>query len=171
MGAGIDGSPLFITGQVTDTSGRPLSGVTLDVWQADSGGYYETQLPGVDEARLRAKYQTRDDGTYCVRTIAPLGYAIPMDGPVGDLIGKTDISYSRPAHVHFLIEYPGYERLITHLFRKNTDFLDSDVIFGVKDQLIVQFAERPAGPAPAGIQMDRPYLRADYDFVLQPVPR
>ncbi len=171
MGAGIDGSPLFITGQVTDTSGRPLSGVTLDVWQADSGGYYETQLSGVDEARLRAKYQTRDDGTYCVRTIAPLGYAIPMDGPVGDLIGKTDISYFRPAHVHFLIEHPGYERLITHLFRKNTDFPDSDVIFGVKDQLIVRFAERPAGPAPAGIQMGRPYLRADYDFVLQPVPR
>ena len=34
------------------------------------------------EARLRALYRTRTDGTYCVRTIAPRGYAIPMDGPV-----------------------------------------------------------------------------------------
>lgn len=171
MGAGIEGTPLFITGKVTDTAGRPLPGVVLDVWQADANGYYEAQLAGADEARLRAKYATRDDGSYCVRTIAPLGYAIPMDGPIGDLIRRTDISYFRPAHVHFLIDHPGYERLVTHLFRKGTEFLDSDVVFGVKDQLIVEFSEHPAGMTPAGARLDQPYLRADYDFVLQPEPR
>ena len=171
LAAGIDGTPLFITGKVTDTAGRPLPGVLLDVWQADADGNYEAQLADIDEARLRAKYQTREDGTYCVRTIAPRGYAIPMDGPVGALIGKTDISYFRPAHVHFLIDHPGYEKLVTHLFRQGTEFLDSDVVFGVKDQLIVPFTEHPAGTAPAGTEMDRPYLRADYDFVLQPEAR
>ena len=58
----------------------------LDVWQADTEGAYESQVPDVDEARLRAKYTTREDGSYCVRTIAPKGYTIPMDGPVGELI-------------------------------------------------------------------------------------
>jgi hydroxyquinol 1,2-dioxygenase len=171
MGAGLGGTPLFITGKVIDTEGRPLPGVILDVWQADATGFYETQVVGVDEARLRAKYQTREDGTYCVRTIAPRGYAIPMDGPVGSLIKETDISYFRPAHVHFLVEHPGYARLVTHLFREGTEFLDSDVVFGVKDQLVVPFTEHAAGPAPAGARVDRPYLRADYDFVLQPEPR
>ena len=38
-----------------------------------------------------------------MRTIAPKGYSIPMDGPVGDLIRLTDISHFRPAHVHFLL--------------------------------------------------------------------
>ncbi|WP_198597960.1 efflux RND transporter permease subunit [Blastococcus atacamensis] len=94
-----------------------MPNAVLDVWQADTEGAYESQIPDIDEARLRAKYTTREDGTYCVRTIAPLGYAIPMDGPVGDLISRTGISHFRPAHVHFLIDVPGYEPLITHLFQ------------------------------------------------------
>lgn len=167
MSEGLPGTPLFITGTVRDTEGKPVSGAVLDVWQADADGNYESQIPEIDEARLRAKYRARDDGSYCVRTIAPRGYAVPMDGPVGDLLKKTDISHFRPAHVHFLLEEPGYRRLITHLFRAGADYLDSDVVFGTKDALIVPFEEKPAGPAPDGGTMDRDYLHAEYDFVLQ----
>ena len=122
----------------------------LDVWQADNEGAYESQLPDVDEARLRAKYTTREDGSYCVRTIAPLGYTIPMDGPVGDLIAQTEISHFRPAHVHFLINVPGYEPLITHLFQEGAEYLDSDVVFGTKQELVVRFEEREPGATPDG---------------------
>ncbi|WP_405959608.1 catechol 1,2-dioxygenase [Streptomyces sp. NBC_00024] len=145
-----------------------LPDVVLDVWQADADSAYEAQLPEIDEARLRALYRTRADGTYCVRTIAPRGYAIPMDGPVGDLISRTDISHYRPAHVHFLIDHPGHEKLITHLFREGSAFLDTDVVFGTKDELIVRFTEEPAGSSPDGGTIDEPYLRAEFDFVLQP---
>jgi hydroxyquinol 1,2-dioxygenase len=170
MSDGLPGTPLVLTGRVLDLDGNPLPDVVLDVWQADADGNYEAQLPQVDEARLRAKYQTRADGTYCVRTIAPRGYAIPMDGPVGELISRTAISYFRPAHIHFLIDHPGYEKLTTHLFRQNTDFLDSDVVFGTKDQLVVPFTERPAGDLPGGGTINEPHLHAEYDFVLQPRP-
>lgn len=171
MSEGIPGQPLFITGRVTDTDGNPVPGAVLDVWQADAEGYYESQLPEVDEARLRAKYQTREDGTYCVRTIAPLGYSIPMDGPVGDLLKQTDISHYRPAHVHFLIDETGYERLITHLFQEGAQYLDNDVVFGTKDGLVVPFVRHEAGPTPDGGHLDQPYLQATYDFVLQPAQR
>ena len=116
MSDGVAGTPLFVHGTVRDLSGAPVAGALLDVWQADGDGMYEAQLE-VDEARLRAKYSSREDGSYCVRTVAPLGYAIPMDGPVGELVGATEISHFRPAHVHFLIDVPGYEPLITHLFQ------------------------------------------------------
>ncbi|MFG2301216.1 dioxygenase [Actinacidiphila glaucinigra] len=168
MSDGIPGTPLFVTGKVTDLEGKPVPGAVLDVWQADADGAYEAQLPEIDEARLRAKYRAREDGTYCVRTIAPRGYAIPMDGPVGDLISTTDISHFRPAHVHFLIHEPGYEKLITHLFQEDSEYLDSDVVFGTKEALVVRFTERPAGPAPDGTTLDVPYLLAEFDFVLQP---
>ncbi len=168
MAAGIPGRPLFVTGRVADTAGEPVPGAVLDVWQADGDGAYESQLPQVDEARLRARYRAREDGTYCVRTIAPFGYSIPMDGPVGDLIGRTAISHFRPAHVHFLIEEPGHERLITHLFEAGGKYLDGDVVFGVKDRLVVPFTEHEPGPAPDGGRIDEPYLHAEYDFVLQP---
>lgn len=166
MADGIDGTTLFLTGTVTDGDGKPVPGAVLDVWQADADGNYEAQIADVDEARLRAKYKARDDGSYCVRTIAPRGYSIPMDGPVGELIRTTDISHFRPAHVHVLIDEPGYRKLITHLFQEGAEFLDSDVVFGTKDALVVQFEERPAGPAPDGGTLDRPYLHATYDFVL-----
>jgi len=166
MSDGVAGTPLFIHGTVRDLSGAPVGGALLDVWQADGDGMYEAQLE-VDEARLRAKYSSREDGSYCVRTVAPLGYAIPMDGPVGELVGATQISHFRPAHVHFLIDVPGYEPLITHLFQEGAEYLDSDVVFGTKEELVVAFEQREAGPTPDGGAIDGPWLSAEYDFVLQ----
>lgn len=165
MAQGIEGTPLYVTGRVLDTGGEPVPGAILDVWQADAQGAYEAQLE-VDEARLRAKYRAREDGTYCLRTIAPLGYTIPLDGPVGELFDRTDISPYRPAHIHFLIEEPGYARLITHLFQEGADYLATDVVFGTKDDLVVAFNEHPAGPSPDGGECAEPFLHAEYDFVL-----
>lgn len=167
MSDGLPGTPLYVSGTVRDLAGSPVGGAVLDVWQADADGAYEAQLE-VDEARLRARYTTRSDGSYCVRTIAPLGYAIPMDGPVGELISRTDISHFRPAHVHFLLAVPGYAPLITHLFQEGAPYLDSDVVFGTKAELVVAFTEREPGPTPDGGSSQVPWLEAHYDFVLQP---
>ncbi len=167
MSQGLPGTPLFISGTVTDLDGTPVPGAVLDLWQADNEGLYESQHADVDEARLRAKYTTGEDGGYCVRTVAPLGYTIPMDGPVGELISQTEISHFRPAHVHFLLNVPGYEPLITHLFEEGADYLDSDVVFGTKAELVVPFEAREPGPTPDGGTTDRPWAEARYDFVLQ----
>ena len=167
MSQGLPGTPLYLHGTVRDLAGEPVAGAVLDVWQADNEGLYESQHADVDEARLRAKYTTRADGGYCVRTVAPLGYTIPMDGPVGELIERTTISHFRPAHVHFLLAVPGFEPLITHLFQEGAQYLDSDVVFGTKAELVVRFEEREPGPTPDGGTLDRPWLEASYDFVLQ----
>ncbi len=167
MSDGVPGIPLYLSGIVRSLDGEPVAGAVLDVWQADADGNYESQL-AVDEARLRAKYTTREDGSYCLRTIAPKGYSIPMDGPVGDLIRLTDISHFRPAHVHFLLAVDGYEPLITHLFQAGAQYLDSDVVFGTKQELVVPFELREPGPTPDGGTSDGPWVQARYDFVLQP---
>jgi len=169
MSDGVPGTPLVLHGTVRDLAGNPVGGAVLDVWQADTEGAYESQVPDIDEARLRAKYTTREDGSYCIRTIAPKGYTIPMDGPVGALIGQTEISHFRPAHVHFLINVLGYEPLITHLFQEGAEYLDSDVVFGTKQELVVAFEPRDPGPTPDGGSIDKPWLDASYDFVLQPL--
>ena len=170
MAAGIDGTALFVHGTVAGTDGQPIVGAQLDVWQADADGAYEVQLGG-DEPRLRGIYTSRDDGSYCLRTISPRGYSIPMDGPVGDLIGRTGISEFRPAHVHFKIDAPGYESVTTHLFQRGSDYLDSDVVFGTRPGLVVEFVEHEAGDAVGGATIDRPWLEARYDFVLQAAKR
>jgi hydroxyquinol 1,2-dioxygenase len=167
MSDGVPGTPLYVHGVVRDLEGDPVAGGVLDVWQADTEGAYESQLPDIDEARLRGKYTTREDGSYCLRTIAPKGYTIPMDGPVGELISQTEISHFRPAHVHFLINVPGYEPLITHLFQEGAEYLDSDVVFGTKQELVVRFEDRDPGPTPDGGTSETPWVEARYDFVLQ----
>jgi hydroxyquinol 1,2-dioxygenase len=169
MSDGVPGTPLYVSGTVRDLDGKAVAGAVLDVWQADTEGAYESQLPDIDEARLRGKYTTRDDGSWCVRTIAPKGYTIPMDGPVGDLVRRTDISHFRPAHVHFLINVPGYEPLITHLFQEGAEYLDSDVVFGTKIELVVPFERREPGETPDGGTSAEPWLEARYEFVLQPL--
>ena len=173
MSDGLDGVPLFVHGTVRDLAGAPVPGAALDVWQADAEGLYESQHlefqhAEVDETRLRGIYRTGDDGSYCVRTVAPRGYSIPMDGPVGALIGGTDISHFRPAHIHFLLDVPGFEPLVTHLFQQGAEYLDSDVVFGTKEELVVGFQRRDPGPTPDGGRLDVPWLEARYDFVLQP---
>ncbi|MDX8049834.1 dioxygenase [Lentzea sp. BCCO 10_0798] len=167
MSDDVDGTPLYLTGSVRSLDGSPVPGAVLDVWQADAEGAYEAQLE-VDEARLRGKYRAEADGTYCVRTITPKGYAIPMDGPVGALIGQTAISHFRPAHVHFLLTAEGYEPLITHLFEEGAEYLDSDVVFGTKQELVVRFQPREPGPTPDGGTSEVPWVLAEFDFVLQP---
>ncbi len=74
----------------------------------------------------------------------------------------------KPAHVHFLLAVPGYEPLITHLFQEGAEYLDTDVVFGTKQELVVRFERHRPGPTPDGGTIDEPWFEARYDFVLQP---
>ncbi len=162
---GLAGETCFLVGSVCDMDGKPVAGAKLDIWQADADGLYESQL-GSEESVLRAIFHTGADGKYLIQTIAPPGYSIPMDGTVGDLLRETDISHFRPAHIHFFITAPGYETLITHLFKKGAKFIDSDVVFGVKDKLIVEFEKHAPGKTPTGEISSQPFVVVNYDFVL-----
>jgi hydroxyquinol 1,2-dioxygenase len=166
MTEGAPGVPLFVVGSVHSTDGKPIAGCVLDMWQTDGDGYYEAQLE-VDQPWMRAIYRTGADGSFCVRTVAPVGYTIPMDGTVGELMNRTTISYMRPAHIHFHLRAPGYHEVITHLFEKGHQYIDTDVVFGVKEPLIVAFKAQPPGRAPNGDQIDTPWFLVEYAFRLQ----
>jgi hydroxyquinol 1,2-dioxygenase len=91
-----------------------------------------------------------------------------MDGTIGELMNRTNISHMRPAHIHFAVSAPGYHSLVTHLFQKGDEFIETDVVYGVKEPLIVEFQKRPAGgTAPNGEKVDRPFYVVNYDFVLE----
>ncbi len=166
MAAGAPGEPCFVSGTVRGVSGEPVAGAVLDVWQTDGEGLYEAQRD-VEGAWMRAVYRTGGDGRYAIRTVAPIGYTIPMDGTVGELMERTNISHMRPAHIHFEVRAPGYKSVTTHLFRRGDQYIETDVVFGVKEPLIVDFQERPGGEAPNGEPLETPFKEVRYDFVLQ----
>ena len=173
MAEGAPGIPCFVSGKVRDLDGRPVAGALLDLWQTDGDGLYEVQRDMADakrdvkEAWMRGIYRTQADGSYLIRTVAPIGYTIPMDGTVGELMRHTSISHMRPAHIHFCIEAPGYHRLVTHLFQRGDRYIETDVVYGVKEPLIVDFKKKPAGQAPNGESVKQPFYEVNYDFVLQ----
>ncbi len=160
------GLPCFVTGTVRDLDGKPVAGASLDVWQTDGEGLYEAQRD-VDEPWLRGIFHTKADGSFVIRTVVPISYTIPMDGTVGELVERTNISHYRPAHIHFVVEAPGYHRIVTHLFRRGDRYLDTDVVYGVKEPLIVDFKQMPGGKAPNGETLESPFYLVNYDFVLQ----
>ena len=166
MAKNAPGVPCFVAGVVRDLDGKPVEGATLDVWQTDGEGLYEAQRD-VDGPWVRGIFRTQADGSFLIRTVAPVGYTIPMDGTVGELMQRTKISHYRPAHIHFVVEAPGYHRIVTHLFQRGDRYLDTDVVYGVKAPLIVDFQQVPGGKAPSGETLSSPFYLVRYDFVLQ----
>lgn len=134
------GEPTILRGVVTDSEGHPIAGATIDVWQNAATGFYAVQQPGVQPpTNLRGRFLTDEQGRYEVRCVRPVPYPIPDDGPVGQLLSDTGRHQWRAAHIHIKASAEGFEPLTSHIFDRDSDYLDSDTVFGVKESLIRDF--------------------------------
>lgn len=166
---GARGEPCYVRGSVVGHDGRPVPNAELQVWQADEAGNYDVQYED-DALRARATLHADEQGCFHFKSIRAEAYPIPHDGPVGRMLEHLGRHPWRPAHLHFMITAPGYERLITHVFRNGDQYLDSDAVFGVRSSLIADWVEHPAGPTPDGLRSEVPFYTMDFQFVLNPVP-
>jgi hydroxyquinol 1,2-dioxygenase len=131
------GEPLTVHGQVRDQDGRPVPGARLDVWQTASNGLYDVQDPNQPEMNLRGVFTADDLGAYEFRTVRPVAYPIPDDGPVGEMLRATARHNWRPAHIHFVVTAPGHKPVITHVFDSASRYLEDDAVFGVRPSLVL----------------------------------
>lgn len=132
------GEPLLIEGLLTDPSGKPILGAKVDLWECDENGFYDTQYSDRDGADMRGIVTTKEDGSFVIKATRPVPYPIPHDGPVGRLLKRINRHPFRPAHIHFIIEKPGYDKLITALYHKGDPYETSDAVFGVKTPLLFE---------------------------------
>ena len=139
--ADTSGEPLLCICTVHDTAGKPLEGVTIDVWETDSTGYYDIQRDGARQVDGRAILKSDANGKFWYKAIVPVSYPIPHDGPVGQLLRTLKRHAMRPAHMHFILTKPGYDELITALYIKGDPYENSDAVFGVKDDLMVTLVD------------------------------
>jgi len=165
---GAPGEPCYMSGIVRSTSGAPIPGAILDIWQADSDGLYDVQRPELEAAQARGKLAADDQGRYWFWTVKPEAYGIPTDGPVGELIRGANRSPMRPGHVHAMVSAPGYKTVTTHVFLSGDQYLDNDVVFGVKQSLVGEFVRQEPGTAPDGRTLETPFYVAEFDFTLSP---
>ena len=162
------GAPTVVAGRVLDPGGAPIAGAALDVWQTNGEGFYDTQQPDLQpEMNLRGKLTTDAKGRFWFRTIRPVSYPIPTDGPVGQLLDRLGRHPYRPAHIHFIVSAPGFESVTTHLFVEGDPYLDSDAVFGVKESLIVPFVRNESAADAERLGVAAPFYRVEHEFGLK----
>lgn len=164
---GAPGQPAWVEGTVTTVRGEAVPDARIEVWEADEDGQYDVQHA---DARVGGRGFVRSDaeGRFAFWGLTPVPYPIPSDGPVGELLSATGRSPYRAPHLHFMVSAPGLRTLITHIFVRGGQYLDSDSVFGVKESLIKDFVEqRPGTPTPDGRELSRStWTRVHFDIVL-----
>jgi len=162
------GIPTIVSGRVLSLDGRPIAGARLDVWQADSSGLYDSQYAETDDLHLRGQFRTDDEGRFLIRTVRPVYYAIPTDGPVGRMLVAANRHPWRPAHIHFVVSAEGHEPVTTHVFDDGDPYLESDTVFAVKDSLMCTFVRHDVRDEDAArFGLEPPFCTAHFDFVLK----
>jgi hydroxyquinol 1,2-dioxygenase len=162
------GEPAIVSGRVLSADGTPIAGALLDVWEGNENGLYEQQDPNQPDMNLRGRFRTDAEGRYEIVAIKPVSYPVPDDGPVGEMLRALGRHAYRPAHIHFIVSADGHAPLTTHLFARGDPYLGSDVVFGTKDSLIVDFVRHDSAGEAAARGVRAPFYTVEYDFVLRP---
>ncbi len=164
------GPVLLAEGTIRDTDGRPIPGAVIDIWQTAPNGLYASQDDEQDTFSFHGLMTVGDDGRYAFTTVKPVEYTVPSDGPVGDILRACGRHPWRPSHLHYIVTAPGYRSLVTEIFPDDDPYLDQDTVFGVRDDLVMTYVERPAGDFPDGLALSgtisEPFLHVDFDVIL-----
>jgi len=97
------GTPLIVSGVVSDESAAPVAGAQVYVFQTSENGSYSTRggnaanMGDSLNPRLFGYMITGTDGRYEFRTIRPGQY--PTNGP--------------PAHIHYEVTAPGFDKMVS----------------------------------------------------------
>ena len=165
------GPVLWVQARVHDMAGLPIAGAEVDVWHCAPSGFYENQLDGRAEGQvdmnLRGKFTTDARGEFSFWSVKPIGYPIPVDGVVGQLLAAQGRHPMRPAHVHALAFKPGYKTLISQVYADDDANLATDVQFGVTKALTGHFERHDSSPADRP-DMTAPWYSLDFTFRMEP---
>lgn len=143
------GETLVVRGRIWGFDTRkPIANALLDVWQADAAGQYDMTDPRKPPERSGFRNRIRlladETGYYEYETIRPGSYRAG---------GGT-----RPAHIHYMVQAPGYQKLITQLYFKGDPHIASDP-WARKSNLLV---------APVKVKAaEGSYMRGTFDIVLR----
>ncbi|KFX93699.1 hypothetical protein O988_06667 [Pseudogymnoascus sp. VKM F-3808] len=136
---GTIGEATLVRGTVRDLKGNPVEKALIDVWETDGNGVYDLEYSEKEGPDCRGKLWTDKDGNYAFLCVRPVAYPISNDGPVGELLRTLNRHWYRPAHMHFMILHPEHKKLITALYSRDSKYIESDTVFGVKQSLIVDY--------------------------------
>lgn len=137
-----DGELFFFKGNVSNIEGKSLENVRVEMWQNDATGKYSAFDADAPRYNMRGHFYTDENGNFEVKTIVPLPYSIPNQGPTGEFLGYMNQHPMRPAHLHFMFEAEDHETLITQVFFEGDEWLETDVADGVRLDLLTKLEDK-----------------------------
>ena len=116
------GQITHVLGRILDSSGAPIPGAAVEIWQCDATGIYRHPRDTHSLRERDAGFQGRGrmlagaDGGYAFRTIKPVAYP------------------GRTPHIHFAITAPGRAPLITQMYVEGEPLNRRDgILNGIRD--------------------------------------
>ncbi|MCK9508504.1 MAG: catechol 1,2-dioxygenase [Pigmentiphaga sp.] len=162
------GTPTRVRVSIVDPDGKPVPEAEVDVWHCSSEGFYENQDPAQADMNLRGKFRTDAQGQVEFISIKPVGYPIPIEGPVGDLLRKQGRHNMRPAHIHFLVHKDGYKTQFAQIYSNDDPYLETDVQFGVTRSLVGAYQAHTEDNPRLQRQAGETWYALDHTLVIEP---
>lgn len=167
-GSDANGHTLIMHGTVLGADGRPLAGATVEVWHANTKGFYSHFDPTGEQKpfNMRRTIVTDAQGRYRFQSIVPVGYGCPPDGPTQALLNQLGRHGNRPAHIHFFVSAEGHRKLTTQINIDGDPLVYDDFAYATREGLVPPLVERSDAQSIERNGLSGPFAEIAFDITL-----
>ncbi|WP_159914908.1 catechol 1,2-dioxygenase [Pantoea sp. 18069] len=167
-GSDANGHTLIMHGTVHGADGKPLPGATVEVWHANTKGFYSHFDPTGEQKpfNMRRTIVTDAQGRYRFQSIVPVGYGCPPDGPTQALLNQLGRHGNRPAHIHFFVSAEGHRKLTTQINIDGDPLVYDDFAYATREGLVPALVERSDEESIQRNGLSGPFAEIAFDMTL-----
>ncbi len=167
-GSDQQGHTLIMHGTVFGADGQPLPGATVEVWHANTKGFYSHFDPTGEQKpfNMRRTIVTDAQGRYKFQSIVPAGYGVPPGGPTHVLLQRLGRHGNRPAHIHFFVTADGHRKLPTQINIDGDPLVYDDFAYATREGLIPPVVERTDEASIRAQGLNGPFAEIHFDITL-----
>lgn len=167
-GSDAKGHTLIMHGTVYGADGQPVPNATVEVWHANTKGFYSHFDPTGEQRpfNMRRTIVTDAQGRYKFQSIVPVGYGCPPDGPTQALLNQLGRHGNRPAHIHFFVTAEGHRKLTTQINIDGDPLVFDDFAYATREGLVPPLVERTDAASIQAEGLNGPFAEIVFDIRL-----
>ncbi|WP_312461206.1 catechol 1,2-dioxygenase [Comamonas sp.] len=167
-GSDTAGHTLIMHGTVYGADGQPLPGAQVEVWHANTKGFYSHFDPTGEQKpfNMRRTIIADAQGRYKFQSIVPMGYGCPPDGPTQALLNQLGRHGNRPAHIHLFVTADGHRKLTTQININGDPLVFDDFAYATREGLVPPLTERSDEASIRAHGLSGPFAEIVFDIRL-----
>ena len=167
-GSDTAGHTLIMHGTVYGADGQPVPGAQVEVWHANTKGFYSHFDPTGEQKpfNMRRTIIADAQGRYKFQSIVPMGYGCPPDGPTQALLNQLGRHGNRPAHIHLFVTADGHRKLTTQINIDGDPLVFDDFAYATREGLVPPLTERSDEASIRAHGLSGPFAEIVFDIRL-----